>query len=130
MDEKELIIRQSKIVDKVAKAYHSLLRKNNYFPSYNQELSFYDSISSSCKEHLPQEKFILAVETSYFALKHHLRKIIKCDYFYKNLPFWWQNLYSRRQYYRFRVEAVEKFLINLEKTKAISKEGKLNYEKN
>jgi len=129
MTEKELFEIQNRQVIKIARAYHSLLRKNNFFPSYNQELTFYDSVSSVCKEHLPCEKFILAVETSYFALKHHLRKIIKCDYFYKNLPFWWQSLYSRRQYYRFKIEALSKFISNLEKTKAITKDGKLNYEK-
>lgn len=129
MNDKEEFINQTKIVEKVAKTYHSLLRKNNFFPSNNQELSFYDSVSSTCKEHLPCEKFILAVETAYFGLTHHLRKIIKCEYFYKNFVYWWQPMYSRRQFFRYRQEAVDKFIKNLIKTNAITIKGKLNHEK-
>ncbi len=129
MIDKELMNKQERIIEKVAKAYHSILRKNNFFPSYNQELEFYDSMSCVCREHLPSEKFVLAVETSYFGLRHHLRKIIKCEYFYKNFPFWWQPMYSRRQFFRYKQEAMAKFIANLEKTKAITLKGKLNYEK-
>lgn len=120
---------KEKTIQKVADAYHSLLRQNNFFPDYNQELEFYDVVSSACRSHLPWEKFILAVETSYFALQYHLRKIIKCEFFYQNYSFWWEEFYTRRQYKKFREEAIDVFFTNLVKTHAIKETGELNYEK-
>ena len=118
------------IIKQIADSYHKLLRSNNFFPDFNQELTFYDSISQSCRTHLPWEKFILAVETSYFALSQPLRQIIKCDFFYANYSFWWEEYYSRKKYKKTRLEAVETFYNNLIKTRVISKEGEINYGSN
>lgn len=121
---------EEKTIKKVADTYHRLLRENNFFPDYNQELEFYDIVSTACRNHLPWEKFILAVETSYFALQYHLRKIIKCEFFYRNYSFWWEEFYTRRQYRAFRQEAVTSFYKNLELTHAINEKGNLNYATN
>lgn len=111
---------KEKIIQEVAKSYHSLLRKNNFFPDYNQELEFYEDVSNACvREHAPWEKFILATETAYFAMPYHLRKIVKCDYFYQNYSFWWEEFYTKKQYAKFKEEAVDLFYGNLEKTKAL-----------
>lgn len=115
-------------IKEVAKLYHRLLRKNNFFPDNNQELLFYDSINASLSKNLPSEKLILAIETSYLALKYHLRKIIKCDFFYKNYSFWWEEYYTRKQYKEFRYKAIEEFFDNLVKMKVINEKGEINYE--
>lgn len=120
---------KERIIQNVAETYHHLLRVNNFFPDYNQELEFYDAVSTACRKHLPWEKFILAVETAYFAMQYHLRKIIKCDFFYQNYSFWWEEFYTKRQYKKFREEAIDLFYNNLKKTHAINEEGELNYEK-
>lgn len=107
------------VIKKVAETYHSLLRKNNFFPDYNQELEFYDQVSNATRKHDDWEHFILGVETAYFALPYHLRKIIKCDYFYQNYSFWWEEFYTKKQYKNFKEEAIEAFYSNLKKVKAL-----------
>lgn len=121
---------EEKIIRLVAKTYHQLLRKNNFFPDYNQELEFYDVVSSACREHALWEQFILGVETCYFALPYHLRKIIKYEYFYNNYSFWWEEFYTRKQYRIFKKEAVMGFINNLKKVKVINEEGKLYEQQN
>ena len=121
---------KEEVIKEIAKKYHSLLRKHNFFPDYNQELMFYDSISKSCRDHKIWEKFILGVETSYFSLSYHLRRIIKHQYFYRNYSFWWEEFYTRRQYTLFKKEAIETFFDNLVKNKLIDKNGRINYVEN
>lgn len=117
---------EEKIIRQIAKNYHRLLRKNNFFPDYNQELEFYDMVSSACREHLPWEQFILGVETCYFALPYHLRKIIKYEYFYNNYSFWWEEFYTRKQFRIFKKEAIAGFIANLKKLHLVNEEGVVN----
>ena len=118
-----------KIIKNVANEYHKLLRQHNFFPNYNQELQFYDVVKEACSKHLAWEQFILAVETAYFALANHLRKIIKYDFFYQNYSFWWEEFYTRKQYRAFKKEAVDIFFQNLIKTCVLNVRGEIQYAK-
>lgn len=114
------------IIKDVAKNYHKLLRKNNFFPNYNQELEFYDSIASACITHYEWEGFIKNIEAAYFKLPAHLRKIIKHEYFYNNYTFWWEEYFSRKQYQTFKKEAKDQFISYLKEMNVITAIGDIN----
>jgi len=118
---------KEKIIKLVAEKYHSTLRKHNFFPDFNQELKFYDSVSTACTDHLNWENFILGVETAYFGLSYNYRKIIKHNYFYKNYSFWWEEFYTRRLYKQYKQEAIDKFYENLQKIKILNAKGELKH---
>jgi len=118
--------KEEKIISEIAKIYHRMLRKNNFFPSYNQELEFYDSIACACREHYPWEVAIKGIETSYFKLPFHHRKIIKHEYFYNNCSFWWEAYFTRKQYSTFKKEALNDFIKYLKQENIINNKGEIN----
>ena len=67
---------------------------------------YYSSIT-----HNPRlSSFIYSVEIAFQSLDAPLRQIINNDFFYQAYPGWWKLIYTRSNYQRLKLQAVNKFL--------------------
>lgn len=70
--------------------------------------------------HLPSERmlsvedpfdcFLLKVQAAYDSLNDLERNLINNEFFHQNYNQWWKPLYSKTTFYRYKKEAMQKFL--------------------
>ena len=59
---------------------------------------------------LPCLLYMQKVETAYCALDEREKNLINNEFFYQSYQEWWKPLYSKASFYRYKKEAMEKFL--------------------
>ena len=65
---------------------------------------------SSFNEENPFDSFCLKVERAYESLNELERNLINNEFFYQSYNRWWETLYSKASFYRYKKEAMQKFL--------------------
>lgn len=59
---------------------------------------------------VPFYEYIASVENAFNCLDNVERMFINNDFFYQDYPFWWETIYSRCTYYRYKRKAMISFL--------------------
>ena len=54
--------------------------------------------------------FLLKVQKAYNALSENEKNLINNEFFYQSYNLWWQGLYSKATFYRYKKEAMMSFL--------------------
>ena len=65
---------------------------------------------SSFNEQNPFDFFLLKVQEAYESLNDLERNLINNEFFYQSYNQWWKPLYSKATFYRYKKEAMQKFL--------------------
>ena len=58
----------------------------------------------------PFDCFLLKVQAAYDSLNDLERNLINNEFFHQNYNQWWKPLYSKATFYRYKKEALQKFL--------------------
>ena len=58
----------------------------------------------------PYDNYLLKVQTAYDTLNELEKNLINNEFFYQNYNQWWKALYSKASFYRYKKEAMQKFL--------------------
>lgn len=56
------------------------------------------------------DKFLLKVEKAYSVLKENEKNLINNEFFYQSYSLWWEGIYSKATFYRYKKEAMKSFL--------------------
>ena len=64
----------------------------------------------SINEDNPYDSYLLKVQAAYDALDELEKNLINNEFFYQNYNRWWEPLYSKASFYRYKKEAMLKFL--------------------
>ena len=65
---------------------------------------------TSFDEDCSYEEFVSKVQRAYEALDDQSKNLINNEFFYQSYQEWWKPLYSKASFYRYKKEAMEKFL--------------------
>ena len=65
---------------------------------------------NSFNDQNPFDFFLLKVQAAYDSLSDLERNLINNEFFYQNYNQWWKPLYSKATFYRYKKEAMQKFL--------------------
>lgn len=58
----------------------------------------------------PFDSFLLKVQEAYDSLTDLEKNLINNEFFHQNYNLWWKPLYSKATFYRYKKEAMQKFL--------------------
>ena len=64
----------------------------------------------SLKEQEPFDIFLMKVQKAYESLDDLEKNLINNEFFHQNYNQWWKPLYSKATFYRYKKEAMQKFL--------------------
>ena len=62
------------------------------------------------QSHLNDDLYFLKVQKAYSRLSNSNKNLINNEFFYQNYHLWWQGLYSKATFYRYKKEAMVSFL--------------------
>lgn len=65
---------------------------------------------NSFNDQNPFDFFLLKVQSAYESLNDLERNLINNEFFYQSYNQWWKPLYSKATFYRYKKEAMQKFL--------------------
>ena len=65
---------------------------------------------NSFNDQNPFDFFLLKVQSAYESLNDLERNLINNEFFYQSYNQWWKPLYSKASFYRYKKEAMQKFL--------------------
>lgn len=70
-----------------------------------------DSIAEfSFNDNYPYDLFLSKVEGAYKSLNEAEQNLINNEFFYQSYSNWWETIYSKATFYRYKKEAMQKFL--------------------
>ena len=82
-----------------------------FFAKKMRETNISHSLSDpSFSEQDPYDYFLLKVQTAYESLNDLEKNLINNEFFHQNYNQWWKPLYSKATFYRYKKEAMMKFL--------------------
>lgn len=61
-------------------------------------------------EQCPFDHYLLKVESAYETLSESEKNLINNEFFFQNYHQWWKPIYSKATFYRYKKEAMQKFL--------------------
>ena len=67
-------------------------------------------VESSSDEQESLDKFLEKVQAAYDSLTDLEKNLINNEFFHQNYNHWWEPLYSKATFYRYKKEAMQKFL--------------------
>ena len=65
---------------------------------------------SNLNEDNPYDSYLIKVQEAYDTLNDLEKNLINNEFFYQNYNQWWKTLYSKASFYRYKKEAMLKFL--------------------
>ena len=65
---------------------------------------------TSASEQESLDNFLLKVQAAYDSLNDLEKNLINNEFFHQNYNHWWKPLYSKATFYRYKKEAMQKFL--------------------
>ena len=65
---------------------------------------------NSINEQDPYDYFLIKVQAAYESLNDLEKNLINNEFFHQNYNQWWKPLYSKATFYRYKKEAMQKFL--------------------
>lgn len=89
-------------IDVAEKFFYAKKMKELYQGSYLAEFNFEDEQSL--------DKYLAKVEKAYNTLNDLEKNLINNEFFYQSYNQWWKPLYSKASFYRYKKEAMQKFL--------------------
>ena len=67
-------------------------------------------IENDYNDDYPCDHYLLKVQEAYSALSEAEQNLINNEFFYQSYHKWWEPLYSKATFYRYKKEAMKKFL--------------------
>ena len=58
----------------------------------------------------PLKVFINRMQSTFLTLNKEEQKIINNDYFFEDYPYWWESIYSKKDYFQIKRQALIHFL--------------------
>lgn len=82
-----------------------------FFAKKIQELKIDSFLAESgLDEQCPYSSYLLKVQEAYETLNDLEKNLINNEFFYQSYNNWWKPLYSKATFYRYKKEAMRKFL--------------------
>ena len=69
-----------------------------------------DNSERIAEDDFPNDDFLCKVQEAYSALNECDKNLINNEFFYQGYSQWWRTLYSKATFYRYKKEAMQKFL--------------------
>ena len=63
-----------------------------------------------CHGQLDEDSYLMKVQKAYNSLSESEKNLINNEFFYQNYNLWWQGLYSKATFYRYKKGAMMSFL--------------------
>lgn len=89
-------------IEVAEKFFYAKKMKAIYQGSYLAEFGFDEEISI--------DNYLAKVEKAYSVLNDLEKNLINNEFFYQSYNQWWKPLYSKASFYRYKKEAMQKFL--------------------
>ena len=62
------------------------------------------------RDQLDEDSYLMKVQKAYNSLSESEKNLINNEFFYQNYNLWWQGLYSKATFYRYKKGAMMSFL--------------------
>lgn len=82
-----------------------------FFAKRMREMNIENLLGESAfNEQDPYDSYLLKVQVAYDSLNDLEKNLINNEFFHQNYNLWWKPLYSKATFYRYKKEAMQKFL--------------------